>query len=230
MSRIDDKYLDSVFYIYPNEYSAHNGENIGACGFFASIQSNVFDKWLYFYAVTNKHAIIQCNTPVIRINTSDGGFEVLITDKNSWEYHPYGDDLAITSLNLKIDFQKHKILGVSKNIFATLEMLDQFHLGPGDITFMIGRLINHEGKQRNTPSVRFGNIAMMPLEPVKMEDGTLQEAFLVEQNSLPGYSGSPVFWEIPDFARRPDSNVLQAKQFRGLLGIDAGHLTPRFHV
>jgi hypothetical protein len=89
---------------------------------------------------------------------------------------------------------------------------------------MIGRFINHEGKQRNLPTVRFGNIAMMPLEKVLMSDGLLQEAFLVEMRSLPGYSGSPVFWEIPDFSRRPHSNKLEAMRYRGLLGIDAGHL------
>jgi hypothetical protein len=56
--------------------------------------------------------------------------------------------------------------------------------------------VNHEGKQRNLPSARFGNIAQMPGEPIEF-DGLSQESFLVEARSVAGYSGSPVFVYLP---------------------------------
>jgi hypothetical protein len=46
---------------------------------------------------------------------------------------------------------------------------------------MVGRFINHEGKQRNLPALRYGNIAMMPLEPIiQQETGITQESFFVK--------------------------------------------------
>ena len=223
MPRIENEYLDSIFYIYPNAHSAEVGERVGGCGFIATVRSKTFDKWLYMYAVTNRHVITETNTPTIRINTTQDNFDIIITDRNDWELHPCGDDVAIHSIELDID--KHKTFGFGYGIFTTPEIIEKHQLGPGDETFMIGRFINHEGIQRNTPTVRFGNISMMPYEPVAMPDGMKQEAFLVEVNSLPGYSGSPVLWEIPDFSRRPHSNKLSALRYRGLLGIDAGHLS-----
>jgi hypothetical protein len=90
---------------------------------------------------------------------------------------------------------------------------------------VIGRFINHEGKQRNTPSVRFGHIAQMPHEPIKRDDGYLQESFLVEAKSIGGYSGSPVFTYINGLMPRPGSNVLSTNILGPwLLGIDWSHL------
>jgi len=61
---------------------------------------------------------------------------------------------------------------------------------------MVGRFINHEGKQRNSPTIRFGHISMMPSDddPVShsLNPSGSQVSFLVEVHSVPGYSGSPV--------------------------------------
>lgn len=90
---------------------------------------------------------------------------------------------------------------------------------------MVGRFVNHEGKQRNLPSVRFGNISMMPYEPVRTSRGLLQEVFLVESRSLPGYSGSPVF-----LAPFPNSALRKEQPPAKLLGIDMGHLKDHLPV
>lgn len=100
---------------------------------------------------------------------------------------------------------------------------------------MVGRFIGHDGKQRNTPSVRFGNIAMMPLEPLLHERGHKQESYLVEARSLPGYSGSPVFVWSPSLTARPKSVGESGKEEYAiteafgpwLLGIDWCHLLTR---
>jgi hypothetical protein len=71
----------------------------------------------------------------------------------------------------------------------------KYDIGLGDETFMVGRFVNHEGIQRNSPSLRWGHISMLPSEPVYHPSNPRneQESFLVEVYSLPGYSGSPVF-------------------------------------
>lgn len=96
--------------------------------------------------------------------------------------------------------------------------------------------MGHDGRQRNTPTARFGNVAMSEPEPIVNQESRIsQESFLVELRSLPGYSGSPVFayyaapmirldkpYEeggkpIPGFDTQGISNVW-------LLGIDWCHL------
>jgi hypothetical protein len=52
--------------------------------------------------------------------------------------------------------------------------------------FMVGRVITHEGKQKNLPSARFGNITMMPVEPLRHMRGINQESFVVEMRSIGG--------------------------------------------
>jgi len=107
-------------------------------------------------------------------------------------------------------------------------------VGAGDDTFMVGRFINHAGKQRNTPSIRFGNIAMLPFEKVKLDNAANhyeQEAFLVETRSISGFSGSPVFVYQPIYTM---TQIPRAHEFAisehdpmgelYLLGIDCGHI------
>jgi hypothetical protein len=92
---------------------------------------------------------------------------------------------------------------------------------------MVGRFVNHEGRQRNTPTARFGNISMMPWEPVRNPLRGAQESFLVETRSLGGYSGSPVFLHIlPYTARAGKEGYYMPEQGAGpwLLGVDWGHL------
>jgi hypothetical protein len=94
-------------------------------------------------------------------------------------------------------------------------------LGNGDEAFMIGRFFSQEGKQQNTPAVRFGNISMLPLE---------RDVFLVEHRSLPGYSGSPVFaWIDPNLPRDEfgfpaPSHMRQEHYGPWLLGVDSCHI------
>lgn len=77
-------------------------------------------------------------------------------------------------------------------MFLTPQQIIDEDVGIGDDTIMVGRFINHEGKQKNMPTVRFGSIAMMPSEKVISPAGIAQETFLVEIRSLPGYTGSAV--------------------------------------
>lgn len=52
------------------------------------------------------------------------------------------------------------------------------------------------------PTVRFGCLAQMPIEPIRQQSGFEQESFLVEARSIGGYSGSPVFLYIPSGSYR----------------------------
>jgi len=200
MPRIRDAYLDCTIYLYASEPDAEAGARTGGSGFLVGIPtvdlpSNV---WIS-YAVTNKHVVENGNS-VVRLRTKDGKHLIMSIDERAWVFHPNGDDLAVCLI--QFDWQTVRYNFVPRDVLLDKRISAHFNIGPGDDTFVIGRFINHEGRQQNLPTVRFGTIAQMPLEPVKQDSGFEQESFLVESRSIGGYSGSPVFVHIPALSSR----------------------------
>src|SRR5207237_1083251 len=108
-------------------------------------------------------------------------------------------------------------------------VLDQ-KVGVGDDIYMIGRFVNHEGRAKNTPSARFGNISMMPGEAIEIGHGsTPQESFAVELRSMCGYSGSPVFVEMSGW-RNIDGDLKMHWDQDVLLGVHWGHINEPWTV
>jgi hypothetical protein len=219
MARIRDELLDCVIYLYPSKADAEGGKKAGGSGFIAGIESEANPRgWLY--AVTNRHVLEDGQSGTIRLNTRDEGVEIIETDLDDWD-RANEDDLAVCGpLPSQTTF---RLSPVTEDVFVTPEIIERYRIGPSDEVFMVGRFVNHAGQQSNTPSVRFGNVSMMPLEPLKLDSGAMQESFLVEMRSSGGYSGSPVFVYI----RPSDVPFRHTKKLAcgpWLLGIDCGHL------
>jgi hypothetical protein len=192
--RIPDQFLKSVVYLYPSEAAADDGERIGGTGFIVGVPVDESDhRWCVTVVVTNRH-IIDNGNMVVRLNTKHDGKDIIPLDNAKWFFHPAGDDLAACLIEL--DKEAHEIMFIPPGYFATKDRCENLKVGPGDDVFVVGRFISREGKQKNLPSVRFGSIAQMPGDPI-MSDGFPQESYLVEARSIPGYSGSPVFLQIP---------------------------------
>jgi hypothetical protein len=192
MPRIFDEIVECVIYIYDSLSDAQAGERQGGSGFLVGIPFQANPDWVHTYFITNQHAIRSARQPVIRINRKDGKVEYFATEKLKWKAHPEGDDISA----LPFDAFHEDALTlrfIPLDMFITDSLIKREDVGIGDDTFMVGRFINHEGRQRNAPALRFGNIAMMPIEKIERKDGFQQESFLVEMRSIPGYSGSPVF-------------------------------------
>jgi len=228
--RIDDMVLDCVVYLYPSIEDAMAGYRVGGSGFLIGVDSEVHENATVLYAVTNAH-VIRGNCPIIRLNTKLGAKDVIPLNAEDWVLHEDGDDLAVCPLVMAPGVYKYRY--IPSNLFVTPELVEQHRIGPGDDVFMVGRFISHEGQQRNTPLARFGNISMMPWEPIPTEWGIAQDSFLVEVRSLSGFSGSPVFVDIRPYTTRPgvDPKTLDVvtEPLGGpwLLGVDWGH--PKFH-
>lgn len=228
MPRIQDAFLDCIVYLYPTEKDADESEAAGGTGFLVSVPFETIPgfNFVHTYVVTNSHVIREGNCLALRVNTSDGGREIVMTEPDQWVHHPDGDDVAVTSLVQNINFRNVRHIPIGA--FVTKELIAEYAIGIGDDVFMVGRFVNLEGRQKNLPSVRFGNIAMMPNEPIYHPDrGINQESFIVEMRSLGGYSGSPVMVHVLPFSSpRPnaDPNVAASPQLGPfLLGIDWGH-------
>ena len=233
MPELPAQFLDAVIYLYRSEAEAAAGEQTGGSGCLVSMPS-AGEVPPFVYAVTNAHVIRGPSgprAPVIRLNTVDGQVSTLPLDADNWKQHPEGDDIAVAPLGLNP--HHHRFFLIPREVFVQHDEQGTYggadrsgrtRIGPGDDVFMLGRYIGHDGKQRNAPTVRFGHVAMLPVEPIELESGIRQESFLVEALSLSGYSGSPVF----AFAMLSKQQMaLTADSGPWLLGIDWGHLPDR---
>jgi hypothetical protein len=228
MPRISDRFLECVVYMYRDRPSAEIGESAGGSGFFVGIalgvRPDVASDYYTIVVVTNKH-VIEHGARTVRVNLKDAGIDIFELDgPHDWLFHPE-HDLAIAAIR-GLGLDRHAIGWVPfPHSFVTEDFLKGMNIGPGDECFVVGRFVNHEGKQRNAPSARFGAIAQMPGEKIRFDDGSEQESFLVEAKSIAGYSGSPVFVFIPPFdgTNAGRGNVSWT---RGpwLLGIDHCHI------
>jgi len=192
LPRIDQHLLDSVVYLYPSEESAETGTKIGGSGFLIGIWSGQ-EKVQHLYVVTNRH-VVDGGFSVVRItgNNDETVIRTVPEDEQSgWKFPHDPDDLAVWYLG------GQPIAGEQKFSFvpfgALVSQADRGSYCVGDECFMLGRFIRHDGKQRNLPTARFGNISMLPEEQILNSSGQLVDAFLVETRSQAGYSGSPVF-------------------------------------
>jgi hypothetical protein len=227
--RIKDEFFNCVIYLYPSRKHAEDGASFGGCGFMVGIPIPEFADRMAVYLVTNRH-VIEDGSTVVRLNKLNGATDVIDLTEQHWILDPSGDDLAICPL--APDLTTFAVGWISIDQFITKQIVEDHDFGPGDDAFVIGRFVNHEGRQKNAPSARFGNIAQMPLEPIrgKRASGYFdQESFLVEARSIPGYSGSPVFGYIPQgglYKREKAKVDINPFQTYGawLLGVDWCHI------
>jgi hypothetical protein len=256
MPPIPQLLLDCSIYLYESRASAEGGENFGGSGCLVSVETPpIYDPKSYkyppgrlteisvyfpphIYAVTNKHVALR-GFPVVRLNTLDGTTDVLELDKHDWIPHPDGDDLVVAP----VDLPQHKFnyFPIGSGLFVDQRAVTSQRIGAGDDTFMVGRFVNHAGQQRNTPSLRFGSIAMLPFEKIKLgkeANNHMQEAFLVETRSMSGFSGSPVFVYRPseieatippgedsfETRHRYITTITELVGHVNFLGIDCGHV------
>jgi hypothetical protein len=219
MPRIDDEYLDCAIYLYRSRHEAEEGINIGGSGFLVGVPCEGIPPPDHFtYAVTNRH-VIENKAFCIRINTKDGKTDVFERRRNDWICSKT-DDLAVCVVPDSL-FAHYSAKSFLMERFLTEQQLVDHDLGPGDEVIVIGRFINHEGKQRNNPTVRFGFISQNPHEAVEYE-GHAQESFLCEVKSIGGYSGSPVILALdPANTQIGKRKPLDTTR---LLGVDWAHI------
>lgn len=229
MPAIAPDQLDCAVYLYRTEAEAEAGIG-GGCGFLVGLPGNGAVPW-HTYVVTNKHVVEDAKSRVLRINTTDGKFTPIPTRIDDWT-RAATDDVAVYPIELekrfKVEFIKaESFLPKAQHIQPKNKFDGVFDLSVGDVAVMIGRMVTHEGKQRNRPIARFGNIAMFPDEndPIQLTNNRTQVGFLIDCRSLPGASGSAVLAYLE--ASRPGGLTLTTTGRGWLLGIDCAHL-PRW--
>lgn len=197
MPRIPRNIINGVFYLYRDAADAAAGRNPGGTGFIVKYDGAWGEVWGayedgdHYYGVTNWHVACRDGFSTVRINTHEGPPDVIEFGPEEWHFRPGLNDVAIVPLTL--DGRIHDIAATSTKMFARRD--DNFDIGVGEDTFMIGLFIDHHGTSKNVPSARFGNISMMPNEAaaIKQPTGYRGVGYVVDMHSRPGFSGSPVF-------------------------------------
>lgn len=256
LPRTDDEVLDTSIYLYRSASDARAGSYSGASGFLFSIWADSSEPAVaesliksattirlspvakdidgltgrrFCYAVTSAHVVDK--SPIIRLNTRDGDRDIIELKATDWIKAKNSVDLAVAPVKLT---NKWSTLSISLEMCLTEGEAKELEVGIGDDVHMVGRFINHAGKQRNRPVVRFGNISMMPdeSEPINLGRGIKpQVAFLIETRTVPGFSGSPVFlwvnqWELLAAPERSVRAELAKRNWLciRLLGIAGGYM------
>jgi hypothetical protein len=257
MPRIPASILDCSVFLYGSRGAATTGDNIGGSGFLLSVPAYSPEpldpdseedraateapgrgmlEHLHLYLVTNRH-VSGGGCRFARINTRSGATRIRDLRNSPWTDHPDQDEVSVCPIEDLCEVTE-RFRAIPIHMLVTGPMVNELWIGPGDDVFMIGRYVSLEGHQQNMPTARFGHIAMMP-HPIKTQ-GLNLEGYLVEANSLAGYSGSPVFLNIAPWEVRPADprgNQLAEEywhrraateegggQVIWLLGINWGHL------
>jgi len=180
----------------------------------------------YTYAVTAKHVIEGIKNKgldkvIIRLNMKDGTLGIAETKVTEWIYHNDSNiDIAI------LPFQIYETVDHNyypETWFLSDTIIQENEIDVGDEIFVTGLFSYHQGKKRNLPIIRIGNIAAMPGEKIQTKMGLI-DAYLIEARSTGGLSGSPVFLNV-GLVRRIKGKVLLigSEDIYHLLGIIHGH-------
>lgn len=145
MPRIANEVLDSTFFLYPSLDDAQKSAKFGGTGFVLSFRSERVSEITYFYGVTNWHVAVRDGCSVVRVNTTDGGTDILEYGPEDWLFDADGDDLAVIQLNP--NFATHSLKPIPAALIYNKEVLldpSQFNIGLGDDVFMLGRFVEKD--------------------------------------------------------------------------------------
>jgi hypothetical protein len=148
------------------------------------------------YLVTAAHVArsLKSEPFVIRFNSKDGdgAGRLAHIDNAKWHYH---DDETVDVTVM----QYTPPLWADCSVMPASELVDDarlqhYDIGPGDAAYLVGLFHLHVGKDRNLVTVHTGHIALMPTdEKLETDDGAVSNVYLIEMQTLPGSSGSPVY-------------------------------------
>jgi len=197
MPKLPDLLQYSIVYLLPR--SEPEESTRGGTGFLFSVlreKRRTGGRISHLYVVTNHHVVTASQATTIRINTKAGKTDTIATTLDAWLLDEE-NDLAAYLLRTPYPhpYQTQAVLAWDT---VPEEAFQIGGYGLGDECFVLGRFTHHQGRERIIPSLHFGNVAVLPEEPIRHDDGHDIYSFLVDiRYSQSAYSGSPVFLYDP---------------------------------
>ena len=158
------------------------------------------------YLVTARHVLRPSENNwlpavFVRLNRRDGTSErillSLITsgpNKNVFTHKDPTVDIAVVPF-FPYPFTNYDCLFLPVELITSEADFKSLDIHEGSDVFFTGMFDRHLGDKRNTPITRFGKVALMTDEKIDWIWGKT-DLYLMEANSYPGNSGSPVFFQI----------------------------------
>ncbi|WP_419694817.1 hypothetical protein ACN2CC_31830 [Mesorhizobium muleiense] len=182
----------------------------------------------HIYLVTAHHVLKDIKSSkrdlIVRIDGRDGNTALgRIAAVDEWILHATNPlcDIAVIPFVASPETFDFKGVDLTKNAVSA-EFIEKYDMGLGDAVFTAGLLTRHFGISRNISIVRNGNIAAMPDEPVDLGDLGQQEVYLIENRSIGGLSGSPVFLSAGPRVRKGMFVIDSQDDIERLLGVNIG--------
>lgn len=245
MPKLSPDIGNSVFYLYREDPRTGKRTGPHGTGFIVGVQSEMHPNIRHFYGVTNWHLANDLGASIIRINTEDGKSRFIDLGPEDWHFLRGGDDLSAADLSNE-ERAGDQVGHYRVDTLIVDDMLiDRAEISVGEDVFMTGLYAEQHGGDRNTPAIRFGNLALLADEkaPIEQPNGNLRPSHLVDMRSRTGFSGSPVaLYRIPDNdisdipARRPrhlpmpGSGIHARSKFLALLGVHCGQYWDKVKV
>ena len=223
---IDEKFRKCATYLFinaPDPKTSAIGKRLVGTAFFVTVFSG--NEGAAMYAVTARHIIdnsARLGPLFVRMNTMEGYVD-LETQQSEWTCHPSTDVAAIRVRSLPVGAD---LRSMGLDMLLTDKMVTEHLVGAGDEIFFTGLFSEHPGRQRVQPIMRFGNLSMMPYEPIRVKDLSVAseiDAYLVEARSWGGHSGSPAFVYYPPDRFGHSISVAPTGLPVFLLGLVHGH-------
>ena len=143
-------------------------------------------------------------------------------ESSSWVFHP-DDAVDVAVCPTHVPPERFDIQHINlEEETATPEIFQREDIGYGEDVCMAGMFTRHIGATVNSPILRSGTLAGIPIDKVETGRG-LVHAYFVEARSIAGLSGSPVFVQMAPYRVMSDGKVRTSKKTHYFLGIMQGH-------
>jgi hypothetical protein len=225
--------IKSVCFLYDTKKDALAGTNAGGTGFLVATPSQQHGE-PHVHAITNWHVAVYNEdgppSPVLRINKHSGILEIFDFGPDQWIFKPGYYDVAV-SPPLTVNTQVHDAVWLRVDpFFLTRDEEQKADIGIADDVFMIGRFVDYDGLETNTPAARFGHISIMNAQ-IKQLSGYSGRSIIIDMHSRSGFSGSPVFvYRTSGSHFFDDSVVVGGGHFIRLLGIHWGQFPEEWEL
>lgn len=195
--RIDEHARRCVSFLFTREHDQDGKTLLRPAGTAFFVGEQLGNGRTITYVVTARH-VVDGNRPnqSLWIRCTNDSRKVLYEfPVESWWQHDTAD-IAVAPLAFPLG--EFDLLCLPITLLADRAWLEEHDVGIGDLLVNAGLFNHYIGQERDAPMMRFGRIALIPNEPIRVpSNGPLPSmefsAFLAELGAWPGQSGSPVF-------------------------------------
>lgn len=192
-----------TFIFYPDNPTNASPDGTG---FLVEIPGVKNTNSIFGYLVTARHVLRPSENNwlpavFVRLNRRDGTSEQILlplitsgSNKNVFTHDDPTVDIVVVPF-IPLPFTNFDSLFLPATFITSEADFKNLDIHEGSDVFFTGMFTHHLGDKRNTPITRFGKVALMPDEKIDWVFGKT-DLYLMEANSYPGNSGSPVFFIV----------------------------------